>query len=296
MALLATFVDWNEGSFLDLVGNLTFFAGIFGGTWLAGRAIRRRRGRERDLILEREAKARAAVLEERTRIARELHDVVAHAISVIVLQSRGARHALDADTDEARGAIDAIERTASQALAEMRRLLAILRAEDDATLAPQPSLAHLDTLAAGAPLRGAARRQSHRRDPQAVVRRPRRAGWPALPLPRDGDRAAGPPLAALAPRAGPRPRGTSERDDQEPQPALVAQGARPAAGASSKRPQMAPGGAAPPPRSRGQRASEIAPSRGVPRRRAGQGRGAERADQRPARRLIRSRRDSGGSE
>ena len=149
MALLATFVDWNGGSVADLVGNLTFFAGIFGGTWLAGRAIRRRRGRERDLILEREQRARAAVLEERTRIARELHDVVAHAISVIVLQARGARHALDAEPDDARTALDAIEATAMQGLQEMRRLLGMLRADDEeVALAPQPSLAQLETLVA----------------------------------------------------------------------------------------------------------------------------------------------------
>jgi signal transduction histidine kinase len=158
MALLATVVDWDEGSFLDLLGNFIFFAGIFGGTWLAGRAIRRRRGRERDLIVEREEKARLAVLEERTRIARELHDVVAHAISVIVLQARGARHALAAEPDDARTAIDAIEETATQALREMRRLLGMLRADDEeVALAPQPSLAHLEALvthvrAAGMPV------------------------------------------------------------------------------------------------------------------------------------------------
>jgi signal transduction histidine kinase len=149
MALLATIVDWNEGSLLDLVGNFTFFMGIFGGTWLAGRAIRRRRGRERDLIVEQEERARAAVLEERTRIARELHDVVAHAISVIVLQARGARHALDGEPQDARGALDAIEQTATQALREMRRLLGMLRADDEeVALAPQPSLAQLETLVA----------------------------------------------------------------------------------------------------------------------------------------------------
>jgi signal transduction histidine kinase len=149
MALLATFVDWNQGSFVDLLGNLTFFAAIFGGTWLAGRAIRRRRGRERALILEREEKARRAVLEERTRIARELHDVVAHAISVIVVQARGARHALDSEPDDAREALDAIERTSTQALREMRRLLGMLRSDDeDVALAPQPSLSELDTLVA----------------------------------------------------------------------------------------------------------------------------------------------------
>ena len=149
MALLATIVDWNQGSVLDLLGNLTFFTAIFGGTWLAGRAMRRRRGRERELILEREEKARPAVLEERTRIARELHDVVAHAVSVIVLQARGARHALGKEPDDARDAIDAIEETATQALGEMRRLLGLLRADDEeVALAPQPSLAHLDTLVA----------------------------------------------------------------------------------------------------------------------------------------------------
>jgi signal transduction histidine kinase len=147
MALLATAADSNQGSFLDIAGNLTFFTAIFGGTWLAGRAIRRRRGRERHLILEREEKARVAVQEERTRIARELHDVVAHAVSVIVLQARGARHALGRDPDDARGAIDAIEQTATQALHEMRRLLGLLRADDEElALAPQPSLAQLETL------------------------------------------------------------------------------------------------------------------------------------------------------
>jgi signal transduction histidine kinase len=147
LAVLATIVDWNQESFVNLVGNLTFFAGIFGGTWLAGWTIRRRRGRERDLILEREEKARVAVLEERTRIARELHDVVAHAISVIVLQARGARHALNAEPDDAREAIDAIERTATEGLQEMRRLLGMLRTEnEEVALAPQPSLAQLDTL------------------------------------------------------------------------------------------------------------------------------------------------------
>jgi signal transduction histidine kinase len=66
---------------------------------------------------------------------------------VIVLQARGARHSLTDDPDDARHAVDAIERTASQALSEMRRLLAILRADDAATLAPQPSLEHLEALA-----------------------------------------------------------------------------------------------------------------------------------------------------
>ncbi len=135
-----------DGSSINVSGFL-FFAFFFGAPFLGGFVIRIRRERERLLVSERDERARVAVAEERTRIARELHDIVAHAISVIVLQARGARHSLDDDPDDARHAINAIERTASQALAEMRRLLAILRADDPATLAPQPSLLHVETLA-----------------------------------------------------------------------------------------------------------------------------------------------------
>jgi signal transduction histidine kinase len=88
------------------------------------------------------------VADERTRIARELHDVVAHAISVTVVQARGGRRMLDESPDEARAAFDAIERTSTHALAEMRRLLGMLReSDDDLALAPQPSLTRLDALA-----------------------------------------------------------------------------------------------------------------------------------------------------
>jgi len=125
-------------------GDVVFFSVVLGGVWLAGRAIRRRRARERELIVERDVGARAAVAEERARIARELHDVVAHAISVIVLQARGARHAEGAERDEA---LDAIESTGATALVEMRRLLHMLRAGDEeVALAPQPSLANLEPL------------------------------------------------------------------------------------------------------------------------------------------------------
>lgn len=118
--------------------------------------MRYRRGRERtlerltlDLEQEREEKARAAVAEERARIARELHDVVAHAISVIVLQARGGRRSLATDPADARAALDTIEEVGTQALAEMRRLLGMLRRDDaEIARAPQPSLRYLDTLAA----------------------------------------------------------------------------------------------------------------------------------------------------
>ncbi len=146
IAIAGTIGDSDEGTFIDFLGNAIFFFTIFGGLWLAGRAIRRRRARERELIVERDEGARAAVAEERARIARELHDVVAHAISVIVLQARGAKHADQAERDEA---LAAIESTGATALAEMRRLLHMLRADDEeVALAPQPSLAHLELLGA----------------------------------------------------------------------------------------------------------------------------------------------------
>jgi signal transduction histidine kinase len=135
----------NDADSADL-GGLLFFALLFATPWIVGRAIRHRRLRE--ALLEREkADAEAAIAEERGRIARELHDVVAHAISVIVLQARGGRKLLDSEPDEARQALDAIERTASQALAEMRRLLGLLRESDDElAMAPQPTLDRLDDL------------------------------------------------------------------------------------------------------------------------------------------------------
>jgi signal transduction histidine kinase len=136
-------------------GDLALIAMILGGAWVAGRAMRYRRERERvlerltvDLEREREEKARAAAAEERVRIARELHDVVAHAISVIVLQARGGRRSLETDPEETRQALDTIEATGSEALAEMRRLLGMLRRDDEEiALAPQPSIRHLDSLA-----------------------------------------------------------------------------------------------------------------------------------------------------
>jgi signal transduction histidine kinase len=134
---------------------LVFFGLFLGAPWVAGRAIRLRRAREAQLeerttLLEREReeKARAAVAEERQRIARELHDVVAHAISVIVIQARGGRRLLAADPGQARAAFDTIERSGAEALAEMRRLLELLRAsEDTVAFAPQPGVAQIEGLA-----------------------------------------------------------------------------------------------------------------------------------------------------
>ncbi len=138
------------------VGGLAFFALLVFGPYVAGRAIAIRRAREalledRAMTLqrEREALARAAVAEERARIARELHDIVAHSVSVIVVQAQGGGRMVTIDPQEAIGAFATIESTGRQALAEMRRLLGLLRAPDEQiALAPQPSLTHLDELVA----------------------------------------------------------------------------------------------------------------------------------------------------
>jgi signal transduction histidine kinase len=125
-----------------------FMIVFFGGPFVAGYVIRRRRERETELEAASEEKARAAVTDERARIARELHDVIAHAVSVVVLQARGARKLLAGEQVEVRESLDTIERSASEALTEMRRLLNLLREQDEElALAPQPSLRRVDVLA-----------------------------------------------------------------------------------------------------------------------------------------------------
>jgi signal transduction histidine kinase len=137
--------------------DIAFFAVLFGAPWVGGRVLRHRserehalEGRAARLEVERDTRAREAVADERTRIARELHDVVAHAISLIVLQARGGRRLIADDPDETRRALDVIERAGEQALVEMRRLLGLLRHDEaEPTLAPPPSLRRIDELVAG---------------------------------------------------------------------------------------------------------------------------------------------------
>jgi signal transduction histidine kinase len=96
---------------------------------------------------EKEASARIAVAEERARIARELHDIVAHAVSVMVLQVGAVRHKLPETLEEDREALNRVEQAGRTALAEMRRLLSAMRRNGDGVeLAPQPGLDGLDTL------------------------------------------------------------------------------------------------------------------------------------------------------
>ncbi|MET7989587.1 histidine kinase [Amycolatopsis sp. NPDC005232] len=96
-------------------------------------------------VSERQAQARAAVAEERTRIARELHDVLAHSMSVIVLNAEGAKLARHQDPDAVDRTLDTISRTGRGALAELRRLLEVMHAGEPART-PQPTLDELRTL------------------------------------------------------------------------------------------------------------------------------------------------------
>ena len=129
---------------------------VFGGAWLAGRLVRQRETHarlveERSAALdrEREANTRAAAAEERSRIARELHDVLSHSVSVMVVQAGAERMALGSNRAATGETLEAIERTGRQALAEMRRLLGMLRVGDEPSAhAPQPTLRELDQLVA----------------------------------------------------------------------------------------------------------------------------------------------------
>jgi signal transduction histidine kinase len=127
------------------------FAGIvLGGGWAAGRAMRAHRARSALLtsaVAREQQRAESAALEERTRIARELHDIVAHAVSVMVIQAGAASEVLRTDPDGALQALDTVRGTGRQALDELRRLLGVLRSEQEhGGIAPQPGLDRLPAL------------------------------------------------------------------------------------------------------------------------------------------------------
>jgi signal transduction histidine kinase len=129
---------------------------VAGGVWLAAVVLQRRARRaaaleELTAALERERREREreAIAEERRRIARDLHDVVAHSVSVMTVQAGAARLLVTEAPERAREPLASVEGTGRQALGEMRRLLGILRGEDGrAQLAPEPGLARLDELLA----------------------------------------------------------------------------------------------------------------------------------------------------
>jgi signal transduction histidine kinase len=136
------------------VGDFVFIPLRFVVAWVAGYALGERaeqaeaaEERAAQAEREREAAARVAVAEERARIARELHDIVAHAVSVMVLQVGAVRHKLPDALAEDREALRGVERAGRSALAQMRRLLGAMRREgDEAELVPQPGLDGLDSL------------------------------------------------------------------------------------------------------------------------------------------------------
>jgi len=128
--------------------------GLIGLFWVMGDSMRYRReyyvkleDRAERLERERDAQAQIAAAAERARIARELHDVVAHNVSVMVVQADGATYALDQDPESARKALMAIAQTGRTALTEMRRMLGVLRSADDVgNYAPQPGIEQLGDL------------------------------------------------------------------------------------------------------------------------------------------------------
>ncbi|MER5278777.1 sensor histidine kinase [Streptomyces sp. NPDC002809] len=144
---------WVESVFLVVVMTVPFVL-----AWVLGDSMRTRRAyfdqleeRAARLEREREAQSKVAVAAERARIARELHDVVAHNVSVMVVQADGAAYVMDAAPDQARQALETISSTGRQALAEMRRLLGVLRtgdAPETGEYVPQPDVGQIEDLIA----------------------------------------------------------------------------------------------------------------------------------------------------
>jgi signal transduction histidine kinase len=137
-------------------GNVAILSLFFGGAWAAGWLVRQRAAQARRAVAESGELARAAVSDERARIARELHDVVAHSVSIIAVQAGAAEELIERDPDKARQHMASVRRTAREAMSEMRRLLDILRT-DEPGYAPQAGLARLpdlldETRGAGVPV------------------------------------------------------------------------------------------------------------------------------------------------
>ncbi|MFE7038158.1 sensor histidine kinase [Streptomyces atratus] len=142
---------WPQQVFVGVVMTVPFVL-----AWVLGDSMRTRRAyfsqleeRAARLEREREAQSKVAVAAERARIARELHDVVAHNVSVMVVQADGAAYVMDAAPDQARQALETISSTGRQALAEMRRLLGVLRtgdSQESGEYVPQPDVEQIEDL------------------------------------------------------------------------------------------------------------------------------------------------------
>jgi signal transduction histidine kinase len=171
-SVAGSLVDTYDDSLVDYVSSVALVAV---GPILFGQALRNRSRLNAALHAkaeraehERAAAADAAALEERTRIAGELHDVVAHALSAMTVQASAARRMSERDPARAEAAFSVVETTGREALTELRRLLGVLRREDEElALAPQPTLAHISTLIQRA--RGAGLRVELRIDGEPVL-------------------------------------------------------------------------------------------------------------------------------
>ncbi|MFF8986199.1 sensor histidine kinase [Streptomyces globisporus] len=145
--------SWFQVIFVTVIMTVPFVL-----AWVLGDSLRTRRAyfdqleeRAARLEREREAQSKVAVAAERARIARELHDVVAHNVSVMVVQADGAAYVMDAAPDQAKQALETISGTGRQALAEMRRLLGVLRtgdAPESGEYVPQPDVEQIEDLVA----------------------------------------------------------------------------------------------------------------------------------------------------
>jgi signal transduction histidine kinase len=142
-------IDWQHQGRVNL-GDLPYNYALFGAAWVLGDNLRRQR-EQADLATRlraaEEERSRHAVADERVRIARELHDVVAHTLSVIVLQSGAGRRLAPDHPDRAAGVLGGIEALGREALGDMRRLVGILRTGPEREHEPQPSLRRLPELA-----------------------------------------------------------------------------------------------------------------------------------------------------
>jgi signal transduction histidine kinase len=138
------------------IGDYFWSAIIFTVAWIVGFALGGRlratdtaKRLAEQAEAKREEQARIAVAEERARIARELHDVVGHSVSVMTVQASAVRRLLEEDQEKEREALLVVEQTGREALAEMRRMVGVLRRPGEApALAPQPSLEHIEKLVA----------------------------------------------------------------------------------------------------------------------------------------------------
>jgi signal transduction histidine kinase len=149
---------------LYLSGNYLVLPALFVMCWLVGLSVQQRGARadaaEQRAALaarERELATRTAIADERARIARELHDVLGHSVSVMTIQASAVRRLLTPEQTKEREALLAVEQTGREALAEMRRLVGILRLTEDApALEPQPGLGQVTKLVTQAQALGSA--------------------------------------------------------------------------------------------------------------------------------------------